>query len=373
MPKLEIVDAGVVYRNPQPGYQYNFACHSHVTVISATELLCAFQRGQALYSVDSVCVRSRSKDGGKTWVEEGEIFDQSGDDRPYSYHGPYVTRLPDGVLVAIACRMDRSDPAAPLFNEKTAGMVQADTVLVRSADHGVTWSKLEVLNLPKYVTPTSPIVVLKDGRWFASFDQWHAYEAPGPYRPRTVGLFSNDGGRSWRDAVQFADGGALGKGYWHGRMVRLRDDRLFTLFWTGAMNPPGSLPLHACFGSTDGRDWIMPVPTNIPGQTNWPVDFGQGRMVAIYTVREGNEPGFYVTSSTDGGITWDLEKQLKVWDAAGRDKIGVHSLDAYPRSHDTIAFGAPTAVQLPDGDVFFSFWCTEMSVTQIRYARVRVK
>jgi hypothetical protein len=95
-------------------------------------------------------------------------------------------------------------------------------------------------------------------------------------------------------------------------------------------------------------------------------------MIAIYTVRKTKPPGFYVTSSEDGGRTWNLDEQLLVWDATGRDKIGVHAPQSYPRSHDTIAYGAPTATVLENGDVFCSFWCTELSVTQIRYARVRL-
>ena len=70
MSTLELVDSGVIYRNPDPGYRYDFACHSHVVQLGPEELLCTFQRGQALYSIDSVLVQSRSTDGGKTWVEE---------------------------------------------------------------------------------------------------------------------------------------------------------------------------------------------------------------------------------------------------------------------------------------------------------------
>jgi hypothetical protein len=374
-PRLELLDSGVIYRNANPGYQYTFACHSHVVELGPRELLCSYQRGQALYSVDSVMAQARSTDGGKTWTDEGLLHDPARDKVRYSYHGPVLTRVEGSPLVAVAMRIDRSDPAKPLFNETTGGIAPTDTILLRSNDGGKNWSTPEVVPYPDglLLTPSCAMVVLKSGAWFLATDQWHAFDDPGPYRPRTVGLFSTDQGRTWNKPVTFADGAKAGKGHWHGRIIRRRDDRLFTLFWTARTSEPaGDLSLHWCEGSADGRQWSEPRPTNIPGQTNWPVDLGEGRMIAIYTVRKTKPPGFYVTSSEDGGRTWNLDEQLLVWDATGRDKIGVHAPQSYPRSHDTIAYGAPTATVLENGDVFCSFWCTELSVTQIRYARVRL-
>ena len=88
MQKVKIVDTGVISRNHNPGYEYFFACHSHLAQLSNNELLCTFQSGQALYSTDSVMKQARSTDGGKTWNSEGLIYDPVNDKRPYSYHAP---------------------------------------------------------------------------------------------------------------------------------------------------------------------------------------------------------------------------------------------------------------------------------------------
>ena len=134
----------------------------------------------------------------------------------------------------------------------------------------------------------------------------------------------------------------------------------------------GELPLHRCFGSANGLNWSTPEATNIPGQTNGVVDLGDGRMVAIYTSRASDLPGFRICLSMDWGLTWDIDNQLVVWDATGRERLGVDAPESYPRSHDTIAYGAPTANLLPDGNILVTFWCTEMSLTHIRYALLRV-
>jgi hypothetical protein len=94
-------------------------------------------------------------------------------------------------------------------------------------------------------------------------------------------------------------------------------------------------------------------------------------MAVIYTVRATEPPGFFAAVSEDGGKTWDLDNQIQVWDATGRQTIGVDSPDKYPRSHDTIAYGAPTSAVLDNGDMLCSMWCTEVSVTHIRYIRLR--
>ena len=374
MAKIEVVDAGVVYINPNPGYEYHFACHSHMVQLGPQEFLCGFQRGKALYSTDSVCSCSRSTDGGKTWVNEGLLHDPAADDRPSSYHGPAFTRLADGTLLVIVHRWDRSDPSHPLFNEKTGGIVPSDTMLYRSQDNGKTWSEPQLIPRPDgmVITPSCPIVELADGSWLLAHDQWHAYEEPGPYQPCTVALSSTDGGYTWGEPVRFAEYDGSGIGHWHGRVIRLRDDRLFTLFWTAEMKSQEARPLHRCIGSPDGREWSKPEATNIPGQTNWAADLGDGRMAVIYTVREMDPPGFFAAVTEDGGLQWDLDHQIQVWDASGRDKIGVNAPDDYPRSHDTISYGAPTSTLLDNGDIFTTFWCTEVSVTHIRYARLRV-
>ncbi len=353
MPTLQTIDSGVVYINPQPGYLSNFACHSHVVQLSDRELLCTFQRGQALYSLDSVLVQARSTNGGKTWGEYVLLHDPRGEHGSYSYHGPFLTRLADGTLLMNAIRWDRSDPDKPLFNETTGGILPADTVLLRCADDSATWSKPQKLAIDdgRILTPSGPVVELKNGTWMLPCDQWHHFDELGPYKPLTVGLFSSDGGNTWDDSVTFADGSGAGKGHWHGRIIRLRDDRLFGMFWTADMKSGAALPLHTCVGSPEGRDWSTPRSTNIPGQTNWAVDLGSNRMVAIFTVRDAQPPGFFAVFSEDGGTTWDLDRKIHVWDTTGRDKIGVNAPDDYPRSHDTISFGAPNAIVLADGDV----------------------
>lgn len=376
MSKLELLSSGPIYLNPDPGYTHVTALFSHIVPLDGDELLCTYNRGQGMYATDLSFWQARSHDGGRTWGDHTLITDRSLDDRPYSYHSPFISHMRDGLLVFVAFRVDRSDPNRPIFNEKTGGLTELELILQRSADKGVTWSPPETIGVPAdmVITPSSAIVELPDGRWFLAHDQWHAFDDPGPYKPRTVGFFSDDKGKTWNAPVSFANGSAEGKGFWHGRITPLTDQRLFALFWSAEMSDPmGDLPLHRCFGTADSREWSTPEATNILGQTNAVVDLGDGRFVAIYTSREQTSPGFFACVSDDWGLTWDIANQIVVWDATGRERLGIDAPESYPRSHDTIAYGAPTANLLNNGDILFSFWCTEMSITHIRYALLKTR
>jgi hypothetical protein len=375
MSHIEIASEGPIYRNPNPGYEHVSTFFSHLVQLTDGEILCTYNRGSAIYATDLTFHAAHSTDGGQSWPEQTVIHDRSTNDAPYSYHDPMLALLSDGTLVITAFRIDRSDPDRPLFNDRTGGMCEFELVLLRSSDRGRSWSRAEQMTVPNdlLVTPSSGVLELEDGRWFLSFDRWHAFDSQQPYRPQVVGLFSADRGRTWSDPIVIAATNSQNKGFWHGQVLRLNDGRLFTMFWTALMKSDiDNQPLHRCIGSADAMEWSEPEPTDLPGQTNHAVDLGEGRMLDVYTRRDGAQPGFFAVLSADEGKTWDLENQVCVWDASGRDKLGVEAPDTYPRSHDTIAFGAPRAIRLADGDVLATYWCTEMSVTHIRSARLSV-
>jgi hypothetical protein len=80
-----------------------------------------------------------------------------------------------------------------------------------------------------------------------------------------------------------------------------------------------------------------------------------------------------IALSEDDGRTWNVEDQVRLWDATGWTHLGINQADKYPNSHDTIAFGAPTLHTLPDGDLYATWWCTLASITHIRWARLRAE
>ncbi len=375
MAQLHLTDSGILYVNPNPAQWHVSAFFPNVVQLSASEFICLYQRGDGMYAANSDIALLRSLDGGQTWADEGFLHNRAHDGRPYSYHGTFVSRMGDGTLVACPFRADRSDPDQPFFSDR-GGLIANEPVLLHSRDGGRSWTPPAVMQLPPglLATPAQAIVELRDGRWLATFDRWPAYGDPGPYQPLMLCLFSSDRGATWGELAVMADGAAQGKGYWHGRAIRLADDRLFALFWSADMRDPArgpvDLPVHCAFADPTGRHWQTPQPTALPGQTNCAAQLPDGRLAAIYTWRESEQPGFMVVLSPDGGRTWDLGSQVRVWDATGWTHIGLNRPDQYPRSHDTIAFGAPSLLATQDGELFASWWCTYASLTHLRWARL---
>ena len=370
---LEVVGRGVLYRNPLPGHQSVHGYLPFVVQLSTGELVCIYRQGSAFYSRDGALAIVRSTDGGATWTDGGLVRDPAADPVLYAYTGPFAAALADDSIVLVAIRREQAD-ARLAVNPVTGAFLPVETVLFRSADGGRTWSDPEPIRIPDgmKLDVSGPIVELLDGAWFLPADTGKAYDDTSPIRNHMVGLVSRDRGGTWTSAGPIANGAADQISFFHGRVVRLLDGRLFTLAWARDERTDAFLSLHRVVSDTHGRNWSTPESTGIPGQTSYAVDLGGEVMVAAYTLREDPRPGLRAVLSRDGGRTWDLDGQVVVWDATGRETIGVASVDTYPQSHDVIAFGRPVATRLDDGDVLISYWCTELSLTQCQWVRVRV-
>lgn len=373
MKRIEILENKTLFRNPRPGHQVINGYLPFVVALSERELICVYRQGLAFYSNDGVLAVLRSTDGGGTWQQEGPLWDPKNDDQPYAYSAPFLARLRDGKLVLAAFRAVFSKERL-MVNPDTGGFLPVETVFFRSSDGGRNWSAPEPLNLPSGVLAdlSGPVVELNDGTWFLPFDIAKPYDDPNPVKPKMAGFFSRDEGKTWGDMVTFADGAPQQKGHWHGRVVRLDDGRLFTMVWTQDGNTGRFIDLHRTVSDVNGRSWDTPQPTGIPGQTNFAVDLGNGKMFAVYTAREVAPPGIRGVMSDDGGQTWDVENSIVLWDATGRETIGVAARNVYPQSHDVIAFGRPQASRSMDGHVLVSFWCTEACLTQVQFCRICV-
>ena len=171
------------------------------------------------------------------------------------------------------------------------------------------------------------VTELEDGTWFQSIETWKHHDDGGPFDLNTYGMFSTDNDRS----------------YSHGMPTQLSDGRVSITLWAAESQLQTSHDVHMV-RSTDGscREWTEPKSLGIFAQTTGTAEMGDGRILMIYSHRERtDQPGLKVVLSEDGGDSFNNENPLVVWDAYGKEALGVARSDTYPSSHDAIAYGAP--------------------------------
>lgn len=371
MKRLKQLSSGILYRNPHPGLKAECAYLPNVVALSAQELLCFYRLGSAFYAADGRIALLRSWDGGRSWRPEGLVWDATEDDRLYSYTAPHATRLRNGILLLTVTRWECDDPTLPVFNAETGGLRDRQTILFRSEDNGRHWSAPVVLDVPSaggVIDTPSQIIELNNGRLFLACEVWKQWADSSSLHIRSFGLFSDDGGASWGERVDFPYAAEGEKMYSHGRYTQLQDGRIGVLLWTQGIGGQENFDLHLAFSDKNGTEWSTPRPTGIQGQTSWLADMGEGVLAAVYSRREGMRPGIFVTLSHDGGQTWQTENPFQVWDAVGQEYLGVTHRPDYPASHDNIAFGKPNVVRLAEGKLLASWWCTQQCVTHTRFA-----
>ena len=390
MKRLLVTEEGILYRNPAPGYKAECAYLPNVVPLAEKELLCFYRIGQAFYSADGKLARLRSRDGGGTWAQEGCIWDpanppdsrRAGDKAHYNYSAPHGTQLKDGTLLLVAKRFAVSavwraggEAGWRIFNADTGGIRPCEAALFRSTDDARTWSPPRVIHLPGGGLADTPsqIIEMNDGRLFLACELWKAWDDTRPLHITGFAVFSDDGGETWGERVDFPSARDTEKMFSHSRYARMLDGRICALQWTQDIGARKNYDLHFTISDETGTRWSYPQPTGIPGQTSWVADLGGGALAAAYTRREGMNPGTLVVVSEDEGKTWDLDHQVMVWDAVGQEYLGVEHRPSYPASHDNIAFGKPNLARSADGSLICSWWCTQACVTHIRFARLRAE
>ena len=371
--RLEIVDSGLLYANLYPADWAIQAYYSRIVEVRPNELLCVYRRASALYGDDGRSWVLRSTDNGSTWDDEGCLYDGSADERPYSYSATNLTRMSDGEIVVQGHRFHRPSPNIPMYDAETGAHLPEESLQFRSRDGGRSWSGPQVIAKPdENLVFYDSVTELANGRWFVTCDWDRLYDDRDGLPSHVSGLFSDDRGRTWGDRVQLTGGPNNEKGFWHTRVTKLADGRLIGFPWTGSADSTRFHTLHRIEGSPDARQWSPPEPTTLQAQTNRAVDLGDGFVSLIMSIRESDHPGIYMALSDDEGRHWDLDLWVKVWDAYGQDSLGVPRTDKYPAAHDTVAFGAPDAIRLGNGDIMASFWAGQQGQMVVRWARVRM-
>ena len=370
MTTIETVGTGLVYRNPLPHVRSIHAYFGSVTAISETEMVAAFDLGSAFEADDVQPHVARSTDAGETWALEGPIWPWDPQSRKSATCR--IAAMPNGELLGIGARWEHRDPPVGLTNPETGGFIPTEALLARSADGGRTW-EAPIIFEPPLASPSYEICAtpqaLPDGRWVIPMATWMDWDGDAPAGMKAILLFSDDQGRTWPEYSIVMDGWVDGVVYWESKLLRLADDRLLATAWVHNLKEGRDLPDHYALSHDGGRTFTQPRSTGLAGQTLTPFLLPDGRILCIY--RGTETPGLRARVVRLDGEEWVNETETVIWGAQtiGMDRgRGQNIVDDMA----TLRFGFPCGLSLPNGDVYFVFWCYEDCVSNIRWFRLRV-
>ncbi len=322
----------------------------------------------------------RSRDGGSTWQELPARFATRLDGIPGSLAAAELVEGEPGRLLLFTTWYDRSDPARPLFDPVTEGILRGKQLLAVSADEGDSWGPWQELPTPGLTgcATTGPVVRWTDGTLAYAFESFKEYDDPHPARHGAWLLISRDGGRTFAPPFLVAQDPANQVYYWDQRLCPTGTAGEFiALFWTHDRGQQKDLHVHLLRASIrDGeRAAGLPRDTGLPGQIAAPLLLDDGRLLA-FVVNRGQPGTLTLWQSRDGGLTWPQTDRLvvHVHDERALLSQGTENVDfkQYWEDMGKWSFGHPALRALPGGQMLLAFYAGTPERMSIHWARVEV-
>jgi hypothetical protein len=376
---MQLEARGLIYRAADRPAAERIAFFTSLCPLESGAMLSGFYIGSGKHSVDGSIRLCRSRDGGATWQELPARFATSIAGTSGSLAGPEMVEAEPGRLLLFATWFDRSDPARPLFDPTTEGILRSKQLMAVSRDDGDSWSDWQVLPTPGLTgcATTGPVVRWSDGAIAYAFESFKEYDDPRPAEHGAWLLVSRDGGRTFSEPVLVARHPEHKIYYWDQRLCATRVGGEFVaMFWTHDRAERRDISVHLRRAVVRDRVVVGEpiVATSIPGQIAAPLVLDDGRILA-FVVDRGRPGTMKLWVSTDGGATWPEPDCLVVHTHDERALLtqGKENIDfaQYWEDMGKWSFGHPAIRHLGDGRVLLAFYAGTPDAMSVHWARVR--
>jgi hypothetical protein len=377
---LTIESSGLIddARTAEP--QRRIAFFPSLCPLADGSILAGFQSGPAKNDATGTIRLARSTDGGRSWAAIPFEFDTTYAGIPGSLGCAEMVEAEPGRLLLFATWWDRSDPARPLFDPVTEGILHSRTLVAVSVDGGSTWSGWK--ELPTHglrgCSLTGPILHWHDGTIAVPFESFREFDDPDPRHHAAWLVVSHDGGRTFSEPVLVAEHPDHTVYYWDQRLCTGAQPGSFTgLFWTHDIAAKRDLTVHMrrarlADGATAGAP---PTPLPIPGQIAAPLELADGRLLA-FVVDRGRPGTMTLWQSGDGGRTWPEAARLVVHVHDERAAISQRGAEIdfaeYWEEMGKWSFGHPVLRLLPDGRLLAAWYAGTPQSMSIHWARISI-
>jgi hypothetical protein len=289
-----------------------------------------------------------------------------------------MVEVAPGRLLLFSTWFDRSDPARPLFDPVTEGILRSKQLLAVSTDDGDTWSAWQEIPTPGLTgcATTGPVTAWPDGTIAYAFESFKEYDDPRPGYHAAWLLISRDGGRSFEKPFLLAQDSAHRVYYWDQRLCPTdKPGEFVALFWTHDLQAKRDLSGHFLRASINRPITELPRDTGIPGQIAAPLLLPDGRILA-FVVDRGRPGTMRLWQSRDGGASWPEDEALTVHQHEEQAKLsqGRENIDfkQYWEDMGKWSFGHPAIRLLDDDHVLLAYYAGTPERMSIHWAHVRV-
>ncbi|HND50842.1 MAG TPA: sialidase family protein [Pirellulaceae bacterium] len=340
------------------------AYFTSLCVLGSGTLLSGFQLGRTKHGCESTIRVCRSLDGGASWAESPFRFETNWRGTPGSLAAGEMVEAEPGRVLLFTTWFDRSDPARPLFDPVTEGLLRSRQFVAESTDEGLTWSdwrELDMHGLTGCAT-TGPPLKWSDGTIAFAFESFKEYDDPRPAQHAAWLLVSRDGGRTFDRPWLVAQHPEHSLYYWDQRLCATdRPGEFFGLFWTHDRPAKRDRRVHQVVDSLDTPRDRRPTPdeTEITGQIAAPLWLDDQRRLALVVDRD-RPSTIKLWRSDDAGRTWPAELATTIYQHDERALLsqGLVEIDfaQYWEDMGKWSFGHPALRRLPDGRLLVAWY-----------------
>ncbi len=338
-------------------------------VMDNGEIICSYITSTGLGLNNQRVNISRSKDMGKTWISQGQIWKELEDQ-----YGIYcsISRSAEEELFLFGFRTPIDKAGEAIWSDATQGLKQNELIWAKSVDRGMTWTQPVPIpmQIPGSAEAPGAMCITKEGRWFAPYSPYNTFDPDlNVQRNQVVVLDSNDQGKTWRhnSMLKFNNRDSGGAEAW---VTELKDGRLLGAAWHIRFDEGEDYPNAYAMSLDGGETWQPTGSTEIFGQSIALTPLAGGKALLIYNQRMHGEPGVRLAVACPKPDEFGTESDDIIWKAetAVQGDSGGNASD-----WTDFSFGEPSAVILSDNSILLGLWCSQPSEAGIKYLRFRVK
>lgn len=331
-----------------------------MTRLNNDDLVCGFSVGGGP-EVTGGSDWARSHDEGNSWEHEGCILPST--TNPNTVNTMRLSRTADGRVIAYGQRNYLKDK-----NTKF-GTVSNEAIFCISDQNCQNWSKVTVIphgyDCP--VEISNPMLVLEDGRWLAPVTLLTDSEHLGE---KIIVKESRDEGKNWNNEyIIFADSAGK-KGFFEKKIIEVEPGKLLAFAWTVNLGIYSDLNNHFSWSNDGGRSWSEAIQTNIQGQTLFPLHLSGCRFLLIYNYRQ-SPPGIRIATADITDSDCRIIDETYLWQPESENAVNGNSKEGID-SFDDFKFGLPSLIGLNDGNFLAVFWNKEDGLYGIKTVKFKL-